>query len=199
MDIPKKMLNSPAFLKTQPTPVVEEQGQLTLLSSAELFNSHECAEMLSQLKDDKWFPMAPAQDCSAWSCDEQYIPVEGCWEEVHSRLLNFVTAANERRFKFDLNFFESVRVVRYKEGDFMATHADAGEGISGNRKLGVTVTLNTDYEGGVFELVPSGYKNPKTIGCASVYPSFLHHKISPVTKGIRYVLLVYVCGTYRFR
>ena len=58
------------------------------------------------------------------------------------------------------------------------------------RKLSVTVNLSepVDYEGGTLELLFDGAKhelpNPP-YGSAIVFPSFIHHRITPITKGTR--------------
>ena len=58
------------------------------------------------------------------------------------------------------------------------------------RKLSVTVNLSSpeDYEGGTLELLFNGAKhefpNPP-YGSAVVFPSFVTHRITPVTKGVR--------------
>jgi PKHD-type hydroxylase len=64
------------------------------------------------------------------------------------------------------------------------------------RKLSAVVALNDDYEGGVFETLdsdtPRSYDLKK--GEMIMFPSFLMHRVTPVTKGIRRSLVIWVEG-----
>ena len=61
------------------------------------------------------------------------------------------------------------------------------------RKLSFSLMLNDGYVGGNFELLqPPG---PTTeVGKLLVFPSYLAHKITPVTQGVRYVIFGWVYG-----
>ena len=68
------------------------------------------------------------------------------------------------------------------------------------RKLSVTVNLSSpeDYEGGTLELLFHNQHHtfieraPK--GSAVIFPSFIHHRITPVTEGIRKSAVMWVNG-----
>ena len=68
------------------------------------------------------------------------------------------------------------------------------------RKLSVTVNLNSpeDYEGGTLELLFHNQHHtfieraPR--GSAIIFPSFIHHRITPVTEGIRKSAVMWVNG-----
>jgi PKHD-type hydroxylase len=74
------------------------------------------------------------------------------------------------------------------------------------RKLSVTINLSEpgDYDGGLlnFDYGPhctngDRYKECTEIkpqGSIIVFPSFLHHQVTPVTKGLRYSLVLWVTG-----
>ena len=75
------------------------------------------------------------------------------------------------------------------------------------RKLSVTVSLSDpdDYKGGNFEFCTQGQVNcTKTVvsrckeikpqGSIVVFPSFLNHRVTPVTKGTRYSLVLWYLG-----
>ena len=76
------------------------------------------------------------------------------------------------------------------------------------RKLSATISLNDNYEGGDFELMSDSFydresdgmkreiRKPKIkeIGSIIVFPSYLHHRITEVTKGIRHSLVVWCLG-----
>ena len=76
------------------------------------------------------------------------------------------------------------------------------------RKLSATIILNENYEGGVFEILSDPYHDKKTdtmtqeirtpdiksSGTILVFPSYLHHRITKITKGVRHSLVVWCLG-----
>ena len=65
----------------------------------------------------------------------------------------------------------------------------------------MTVLLNDDYEGGDFQFAQ--YSKEKCnvisveqnkIGSIIVFPSYMEHRIIPITKGLRYSLVVWFVG-----
>jgi PKHD-type hydroxylase len=66
------------------------------------------------------------------------------------------------------------------------------------RKLSVVVALNDGFEGGQFQINTNGEHNPETIplpkGRLVVFPSYILHRVTPVTKGVRHSLVVWVVG-----
>ena len=69
------------------------------------------------------------------------------------------------------------------------------------RKLSVSVILNDDYEGGKMEFAEIDTKGkiktycvePK-VGTVIIFPSYTHHRVSPVTKGTRYSVVAWYGG-----
>ena len=59
------------------------------------------------------------------------------------------------------------------------------------RKLSMTVILSnpTDYDGGEFIFESTGDEVFKNQGTIIVFPSFIRHRVNPVTKVIRYSLV----------
>ena len=73
------------------------------------------------------------------------------------------------------------------------------------RKLSVTINLNNpeDYDGGLlkFDYGPHNEGNRfhlceeiKPKGSIIVFPSYVYHQVTPVTRGTRYSLVLWVCG-----
>jgi PKHD-type hydroxylase len=66
------------------------------------------------------------------------------------------------------------------------------------RKLSLTLLLNDDFEGGEFQ-VNDGKEEmaitvPMNKGRVVLFPSFMIHRVKPVTKGVRKSLVVWVLG-----
>lgn len=85
------------------------------------------------------------------------------------------------------------------EGKYDWHHdVDWNKNDGGDRKLSVTVQLSDpeDYEGGHFEFLeveqPSSEIRDK--GTVLVFPSYLHHRVTPVTSGVRKTLVAWFEG-----
>jgi PKHD-type hydroxylase len=121
---------------------------------------------------------------------------------VMERIIELVRVANREVFDFDLREFgESPQVARYgaeRRGHF-GWHSDIGEGLlAGKRKLTMVVQLSEAdaYAGGALEVMPSAHVigAERGRGIATVFPSFLLHRVTPVTEGVRHSLTIWAHG-----
>lgn len=121
---------------------------------------------------------------------------------VMDRIVALVARANREAFDFALSdFAESAQVARYgaeRAGHF-GWHSDIGAGaVAARRKLTMVVQLSEpgNYEGGLLELWPDG--NVRTAarerGTAILFPSFVLHRVTPVTAGERWSLTIWAHG-----
>jgi PKHD-type hydroxylase len=116
---------------------------------------------------------------------------------LYQRLTHGVTNINEEFFKFDLfGFGEGLQFTKYEAP---ASHYDyhVDRILHGQiRKLSITVQLTdeTEYEGGNFQMFGSDQILPRKQGVMLVFPSFMVHRVTPVTKGTRYSLVGWVNG-----
>ena len=140
----------------------------------------------------------------AW-CNDQWL---------YDIILPFMERANqEAGWRYEIKASESCQITRYKKGGFYGFHNDgAGDHLSaydnpGNafihghvRKLSMSVMLNDNFEGGAFEF--ASYSKEKCIitpikpvaGSIIVFPSATEHRVTPVTKGIRYSVVCWFLG-----
>ena len=117
---------------------------------------------------------------------------------VMDRMVSVVAQAN-RDFGFAVDVFdESAQVARYDAGAHFDWHADVGSGVAAaRRKLTVVAQLSEPaYEGGVLEVRPSHavLQAHVTRGMASVFPSYVLHRVTPVTAGVRWSLTLWAHG-----
>ena len=121
---------------------------------------------------------------------------------VMDRMIGHVSQANREAFGFDLtDFAESPQVARYRadrEAHF-DWHSDIGAGaLAAKRKLTIVVQLSdpTDYAGGTLNLRPdnSVKEAPRDRGTAILFPSFVLHRVTPVTIGSRWSLTLWAHG-----
>lgn len=131
------------------------------------------------------------------------------WLPVHSpigeTIMGLARDVN-KHFNLDLSNVESLQYTEYDSKvlghyDF---HADVdfflGETLF-DRKLSITVQLSNpeDYEGGDFVIMGREGevhlpKEAKKMGTVIAFPSYINHKVSPVTRGLRKSLVSWVVG-----
>jgi len=122
---------------------------------------------------------------------------------LYRRLTDLVIQCNNQRYWFDLlGFFNELQMARYDEGHFFEWHMDFGRGSSSHRKLSITVQLSDpeEYEGGELQFMINQkvVSAPKTKGTVIIFPSFVMHRVTPVTKGTRESIVGWASG-YPYR
>ena len=125
------------------------------------------------------------------------------WNVVSSKLWNVVNDANRTNFGFDISYLDSVQYTVYHDGgDHYDWHIDTFLDTPNafHRKLSVTVQLtnSNEYTGGDFKLKDgTGQELPEHVkdkGSVLIFPSFLLHKVTPVTSGTRRTLVAWFEG-----
>ena len=112
---------------------------------------------------------------------------------------------NSMFYNFDINGYDYFQYAEYdaKESGRYNWHSDLGfneisEDVYSTRKLSMSMLLNTpevDFEGGQFSTFFSGEVDvPLKRGEILIFPSFVVHRVKPVTKGIRKSLVIWVTG-----
>lgn len=108
---------------------------------------------------------------------------------------------NGQFFDFDLfGFVEDLQYTVYREGGgHYDWHLDRGvEGSMAPRKLSMVLQLSdpSEYEGGDLELfvAQEPVKLEKRQGLVVAFPSFVLHRVTPVTSGTRRTLVVWLSG-----
>lgn len=115
---------------------------------------------------------------------------------IFDRLAQLTVSCNDARWGFDLSgFFEQIQLTHYNEGDFYNWHMDHGDHQFSKRKLSLVVQLTDpkEYEGGELEFFSNG-EAMRDQGTLVLFPSYLYHRVKPVTKGTRKSLVAWVSG-----
>lgn len=124
--------------------------------------------------------------------------------EVHAELEAIIEAAN-KYFEFDLyGIEETINLLHYHNADntvpgHYVGHNDIGEGSISRRKLTVIVQLSdeSEYDGCTLNISAYGDAD-KNVGNVIVFPSYLEHSVSPIERGERFCLNLWVHGpTFR--
>lgn len=116
--------------------------------------------------------------------------------------------ANRNAFGFDLSMFHEIQFTEYhaeNEGTYDWHHDTTWVSSKlQRRKLSMVIQLSdpSEYSGGRFELSSRDcdeVPDPEAIlgkGTVIIFPSFLRHRVTPVTKGCRYSLVTWMEGPY---
>ena len=134
---------------------------------------------------------------------------------IDETLKPYIDKANEDcSWNLQWDKTEKAQYTEYEIGQYYKWHIDQlakpysekfGKDYQGKiRKLSVTISLSNpeDYDGGKLEFYTSTPYEQKIISCDQildkgslvVFPSFIWHQITPVTKGIRKSLVLWNLG-----
>ena len=129
-----------------------------------------------------------------------------CWlprteefSDVYSILFDLVKRCNENCYKFNLTeFSECIQYTVYdsSEEGYYDWHIDSGRGLP-RRKLAVIVQLSdpAEYEGGELQIHTGNIRTlENTKGTVLIFPSYVLHRVTPVTKGTRRSLVLWADG-----
>lgn len=130
----------------------------------------------------------------------RWVPVNEETKFIYDRMYEMVVEANDALWGFDLDgFIEDIQYTEYHgtENGHYDWHLDIGEEVD-YRKISITVQLSgpEEYDGGELEFLKGPYVTqvPKEKGLASLFPSYLLHRVSNVNKGVRRSLVLWVTG-----
>jgi PKHD-type hydroxylase len=175
-----------------------------------LFSPPECAELI---RVGESLAMAPGQIGNGLDgqteVNQDYrqvltcaiLPEQAPW--AYERLRDKVSLANNDFFRFDLNgLHEHLIFLRY---DFDETkpgkyewHQDIGGGMSSLRKLSTVTQLAEpeDYDGCRLRMFSNRDFDPGHVGRGDtmIFPSYLPHCVTPITRGRRYSLVSWITG-----
>ena len=118
---------------------------------------------------------------------------------IYQKIADYAKIANKEMWNFDIwDFHDSLQYTTYYgDGGHYDWHADLGPGIS-NRKLSVVLQLSDpkDYVGGELQMNTGGgiTSVAKEYGSLCFFPSFVLHRVTPLTSGTRTSLVTWLCG-----
>jgi len=129
-----------------------------------------------------------------------WIPLNGDTQWIYDRIRDIVVPINGQYFQFDLfGFVEHLQYTVYGDKDAHYTwHIDKGRMQTSPRKLSVVIQLSdpSEYDGGNLQFMtgcdPENAKKEK--GMLYAFPSWVLHRVTPVSGGIRRSLVVWLSG-----
>lgn len=122
-------------------------------------------------------------------------------EWVYNKITDMSLVANDQIWGFDIySIIDSIQYTEYPEGGgHYDWHIDIGPDTINHRKISIVVQLSDpkDYEGGDLQIWSGGEFRTvdKKKGSVIIFPSFLMHRVTPVTKGNRKSLVLWMGGS----
>lgn len=123
---------------------------------------------------------------------------------IFDRCNFIIQSINEMYYGFDLNGYNYFQYTVYnaeEQGNYdwhMDMLMSGANSDPQPRKLSMTLLLNDDFEGGEFQINLGNQNKSETLpakkGRALLFPSFMLHRVSPVTKGFRKSLVIWCLG-----
>lgn len=137
------------------------------------------------------------------SSDISWVKREEQSNWIFDRINAIIEQSNTKYYGFDLYGYDSLQYTTYSgevEGRY-DWHMDScldSQSLAETRKLSLTLLLDDRYEGGEFQINTGQEKYEKTLptkkGRAIIFPSFIIHRVKPVTRGERKSLVAWCVG-----
>jgi len=129
-------------------------------------------------------------------------------EWIYEKIAKIVSVINTIHFDYEISgITHGIQLIHYKSDAEIPGHydwhVDAGNGDVSCRKISFTAQLSdpNDYEG--CELIINNHTHEaigsKEQGAVSLFPSYMPHVVTPIKKGERYALVIWIHGSRRFR
>ena len=117
------------------------------------------------------------------------------WTKLHNQIIE----TNHDHWGFDLKFMdEDAQYTVYNgDGGHYDYHMDNGQGQLSVRKISIVVNLNkpSEWKGGELQLYDDRSQS-QGLGNIHLFPSYMLHRVTPVTEGIRKSLVLWSGGSF---
>ncbi len=190
-----------------PSSWINEQNRshLPFLVVPEILSAEQCRAILVMVNDADYY-ICKTGSGAQFSVNlqdrksSQFNIVRSDFSEWIYTIIESLLLSGGQYWGFDVRaLLDDITLLKYEVGDhFQQWHGDSGEGLSNLRKLAVSIQLNpsSDFEGGELEIFPvKKIKLPLNAqGTAVLFPAHRIHRVTPVTKGVRYSLVCWISG-----
>lgn len=169
------------------------------------FDAQELQKISKGVEELPWHIASTAGgDSDNRKSNIKWIPQNDNWWWLYEKLSNYAVAANEELWDFDL--YQIPEQIQYTEYHAPAGHydwhQDIGPDMLSKRKISITVQLSApdEYEGGTLQMFRGGniegpyIEAEKNAGCVFIFPSYMMHRVTPVTKGTRKSFVLWLGG-----
>lgn len=117
------------------------------------------------------------------------------------KLAQLAIQVNAQKYQFELSgIYEPLQIAKYGVNDLFDWHSDFSMGDASTRKLSLSVQLSSpsDYEGGDLQIMKNTQviNTPRTRGTVIIFPSFVQHRVTPITNGERMSFVAWIAGPH---
>jgi PKHD-type hydroxylase len=119
---------------------------------------------------------------------------------IYDRMQSAVRTLNDKVWQFDITgFSEDFQYTIYEgsEGGHYGWHVDQGD-LTKRRKLSLSLQLSdpSQYDGCDLQLHGAHHIDtaPRTRGALIAFPSYVLHRVTPITRGVRKSVVVWTTG-----
>lgn len=185
-------------------PIINNLSGTTYLVHEAALSKEFCNFVLSQL-DWSTSEIAITRQGEKSLVDEEVRRTDVIWQDCTQPLGSFARtfaefANQSANWNYAINSQENIQLGRYRSEDkgHFDWHIDAFPPKDGiQRKLSMSILLSdpSEFEGGEFQF--NGMEDEKVLttqGSIVVFPSFIEHRVTPVTKGVRYSAVTWFSG-----
>jgi PKHD-type hydroxylase len=137
------------------------------------------------------------------SSSVKWIPQNEDWMWLYRKMGELATTANNALWRFNLTSMpELIQYTEYyaSEDGHYDWHQDIGPSTASLRKVSITVQLSEsdEYEGGDLEITQGSgsMAMPRGAGVTIIFPSYMLHRVTKVTKGTRRSFVLWVGGEH---
>jgi PKHD-type hydroxylase len=117
---------------------------------------------------------------------------------IFDRLRAVTEEFNARTYQFEIDECGDLQLCRYGTEQHYDWHIDLSKGDYSRRKLSLSVMLTdpAEYEGGGIEFGNETYRQcvRAPLGDGIAFPSWMQHRVVPVTKGERWSVVAWWLG-----
>ena len=161
----------------------------------------KCEELIDMCK------MRPLEDATIFSGSDydtvkDFRDTKVAWINdmgLKKTMKHYFNEANRNAFGVDIDYLPNAQYGEYSEGSYYKWHHDinweADTPYDRKLSLGIQLSDPEDYEGGQFEF--KSIENPENFykqGSVLVFPSYLVHRVTKITKGTRRSLVNWIEG-----
>ena len=124
-----------------------------------------------------------------------------CWrlnqkDSITAELIRNALIDINKTFNYKLSGIQDIQYLEYHEKGKYDWHSDIGSNIASMRKISISWVLNKGFEGGDLQFfgdngIVTYNSTPEKLVS---FTSFLNHRVTPVTKGIRKCIVAWVFG-----
>ena len=166
-----------------------------------ILTKQECSNLIDRLSEK-----VSTARLGANTVDTSYRSTKSCQVKdklLEANLLDYCYDLNDKFWNFELEGQDPIQFLLYEVGDNYNWHLDIGKGKHSTRKLSIVIPLSSgeSYEGGelLVKIAEKDISVPLKQGCPILFPSYILHKVTPVTKGKRFMLVGWMKGKTPFR